>query len=444
MSAAFRKMQNCSRSADGVRGKIDCGAHVKRKTELGNPRRNGDTEVKWNEGGNALLRASVSVWQPIPRCPAACDSRSTTRIRDNSKNSCKFVAMKRPLAAKVAVIGERSSGKSLFVAALSGLDYNDVANGKVPSPLEVPVPDARLMKLNSIYKEPKVVELRVEVEEAQPISIGGVEAEKNAAIFNAVRDADAYLCIIPAYDISDAAEIGKTAAKKTDGIRSELLISDIASLENRIKKLSEMSKKPTPTQKEDIAEKETLEKILHALNEGKNPGSLEITPDIERRLRGYQLFSRKPVLSVLNVSDAVHPFDSKSTDIAAPLKLCDEYAKAADADKEEYKSIYSEIPDLRLTVLPKVTSQLSMITFFTVGGPECAAWPLKKGGTALHAAGKIHTDIAKGFIAAETFNYSEVAGCSTEKEAHAKAKVRLEGKEYIMKDGDIVNFRFGR
>lgn len=360
----------------------------------------------------------------------------------------KFMIMKRPAAAKIALIGERSCGKSLFVAAVSGLDYTDVANGKIPSPLEVPLPDPRLTKLNSIYKEPRIVELKIEMAEAPSLSIGGPEAEKNASVFNAVRDADAYVCIIPAHEISDAQEIAKFAARKADAIRSELLLSDIASLENRIKKLSEMTKKPTPTRNEDIAEKETLEKILNALNDGKNPAALAITADIERRLRGYQLFSRKPVFYILNVSDSAHPFETKllpqGVNCAVPLKLCYEFAKSSDADKEEYKSIYSEIPELRSEILPKIASQLNIITFFTVGGQECAAWPLKKGGTALQAAAKIHSDIARGFIAAETFNYDEIADCSTEKEARAKAKVRLEGKEYIMKDGDIVNFRFGR
>jgi hypothetical protein len=205
--------------------------------------------------------------------------------------------------------------------------------------------------------------------------------------------------------------------------------------------------------REKILERETLLKCKEFLEKNTPLRSLGLTADEEKVIRGFQFLSRKPLFILGNInenqaaSDVVKKMEDsckkkgiKCTEFPAKLE-----AEIADLEESERAAFLKELgisETARARVVKLAYDALGYITFFTVKGNETKAWPVKNGTTAIEAAGKIHSDIQKGFIKAETINFDDLAACGSMQGARKKALLKLEGKEYKIKDGDIIDFRF--
>ncbi len=238
-------------------------------------------------------------------------------------------------------------------------------------------------------------------------------------------------------------------------ISLELIFSDIELMQRRIEKNSKLAKSGN---KEAKAEDDLMKRIVSHLEEGKPVRTLELEEDEEKLVKGYFLLTSKPVLYAANVSEddlmsgnPENEFVKKVKEFAKGensevITLCarleEELSTLEDDEKAEMLSEYG----LEESGLDKLVQSsyklLGLISFLTAGQVEVRAWTIVKGTKAPKAAGKIHTDIEKGFIRAEVISYDKLIECGSEAHAKEKGFFRLEGKEYVMQDGDIVNFRF--
>jgi GTP-binding protein YchF len=226
-------------------------------------------------------------------------------------------------------------------------------------------------------------------------------------------------------------------------------------MESLEKRIPAMEKK-VKTEKEMAAQIEMAKKILAILKDGKAARSVEIkSPEEEKILKSLQLITSKPQLFVCNLKESelagnkysqmVEEFGKKNG--YKVLKICAQIeSEVAGLESDGEKMEFLESVGLSETGLSQIIRNsyeiLNLITFFTVGPKECHAWTLKKGGAAPKAAGVIHTDFEKGFIRAETISYADYVNLSGEEGAKAAGKLRLEGKDYIVQDGDVFHFRF--
>lgn len=229
-------------------------------------------------------------------------------------------------------------------------------------------------------------------------------------------------------------------------VETELILADLQLVENRLERLTKShdAKKPGSA---DYLEKALFEKIKPDLEAGNRLRDLSFSDDEEAILRNYQMLSLKPLVIAINCSESelhsASPFQAGATDPA--FRICAEIereiARMDEADREEFlKDLGIERPASE-NLIRAVYEALGLITFFTAGQNETKAWPLKRGENAVKAAGVIHTDIAKGFIRAEVVHYEDFERLGSVKACYDEGLMKLEGKEYIVRDGDIINIR---
>jgi ribosome-binding ATPase YchF (GTP1/OBG family) len=237
--------------------------------------------------------------------------------------------------------------------------------------------------------------------------------------------------------------------KDLDTVLSELLVSDLLLAENRIAAIEsdlKRGKKATSTP----AEEKLLRRLVETLGEGKRAASLELTEDDRRLIQGYQFLTAKPVLAVLNSDE--HSYGKSAETMAGIEKILRgvefsgafemELSRMSDEDAAAFMADAGIVESARHRLTRAAYELLGYISFFTVGEDEVRAWTLRRGQNAVDAAGAIHSDLARGFIRAECFTYEELIAAGSEKGVRDHGKLRLEGKTYIVKDGDIVHIRF--
>jgi len=327
---------------------------------------------------------------------------------------------------KTCIIGYAGSGKSELFAALAG---PAAGTGRAM----VKVPEPRLKPLADLFKPKKVTETEIEFVDTP----GGV----NARVINDVRPADCLLVVLDAF--SGAAD----PKEQRDLIETEFIIADLASVEKRLERMAQDKKKSRDLV--DPGEEKMLARARDVLD---SEQALRGHPDLAEapELRGFKFLSAKPVLYAWNVSeDKVEDFqvpeDSPGlAHLAVSARLERELAEIEDPDERaEFLSDLGLESSALDRVIKKTYSLLGLITFITAGGTnEARAWPLRKGSTAWDAAGVLHTDMQKGFIRAEVLAWDDFLKCGDFKTAKDKGLMRLEGKTYVVKDGDIITFRF--
>jgi ribosome-binding ATPase YchF (GTP1/OBG family) len=231
---------------------------------------------------------------------------------------------------------------------------------------------------------------------------------------------------------------------------SELLFADLAQCEARVEKLRVQVTKPTRTQEADKKELATLERVLKLLEDGKPVREFE--PDSageEKHLSTYQFLSRKKQVVVFNVGEGDLGPDGKAAELerehpgamALCAKLEMEIAQLPAEERDVFLAEMGIEEPAAARLARQAYAALDAIPFFTVGPDEVRAWTIQRGDTALTAAGKVHTDFARGFIRAEVFSVDELAAAGDEKALKAAGRVRLEGKEYAVQDGEVVRIR---
>jgi len=357
---------------------------------------------------------------------------------------------------KLGILGPPQSGKTTLFAALTrGQAQSGSSRGEAVHLGSVKVPDARLDHLRDLYQPKKFTPAKVDYVDAPPLETGRAERGALAALA-ALRDVDAFVLVIRAFEDPSVPHFQQSVdpARDAGWLLSELILEDLALVERRLERIEKavkVGKKP-----EDPNEFDALKRVREALESERPARAAGLTPAGERALRGFQLLSMRPWIVVVNADDAqlkqgeaalttavAARFGEASPPvIALSAKTEAELVQLSDEEAAEFMGVLGiEEPGLvRMIRLSYAT--LGLISFFTVGPDEVRAWTVPDGALAPQAAGAIHSDLERGFIRAEVISYEDLAKTGAMPKARDMGLLRTEGRDYRVRDGDVVNIRF--
>lgn len=341
---------------------------------------------------------------------------------------------------KIGLIGHRGAGKTTIFNMLTGLRAQVGGfGGKEEIHLGViKVPDARIDKLAQIFKPKKTTYAEIRFTDFPP-SQGEDNLRSNNALVTQMREVDAIALVLRQFD-ADAAPI-----RELNDLLTEMILADLTVVENRRARLKKEKARPL--------EENVLERCVKALENEESLRNLAFTADEESLLSGFGFLSRKPVLVLFNrpedkagqALDASYQEELKRRGLdglALAGKTEMEIAQLDESDRGAFlKEIGIQEP-ARDRFIRASYRLLDLISFFTTGEDEVRAWTITQGTAARKAAGKIHSDIERGFIRAEVLTYDDFIAHGSEARCKEAGKLRLEGKDYLVKDGDIIHFRF--
>ncbi|GBD97890.1 MAG TPA: redox-regulated ATPase YchF [Nitrospirae bacterium] len=370
---------------------------------------------------------------------------------------------------KLVITGFSNSGKTTVFNSLTGLDletttYPTSISAEVEPHIGiVKIPDARVDKLSSIYDPKKITFATVEYIDYLGITsaAAGGDVSQNIRVFNLIKDADAIVHVVRVFeDESIMHPLGSlNPIRDVASFEDELILGDLELVEKRLEKIGEQEKKG---KKQDESDKQLLLKCKKALEQETSLQDIEFDDEEKRLMLPYQFLTTIPEIIVLNInesdinSDKLNElqnkiekyFKEKGKGTVPPvLSFCGKIEmEIAQLPQDEAKDFLDDlgIEEPAMHKLCHVSyDALGLISFFTVGQDEVKAWTIKKGTNARKAAGKIHSDIERGFIRAETVGFDDfISSDGSMVTAKEKGLVRLEGKTYEVKGGDIINFKF--
>jgi GTP-binding protein YchF len=365
---------------------------------------------------------------PLPRERLSFENRSTFRRE----------------IVKTGIIGARGAGKSTVFQALTGLAPTPgAAEGKNRArPGQIKVADRRLDFLETAYGSKKKVPVELTVIDFAPNPKEHKEgAALDPSLLALVRDLEALLIVVPQF-----AGMDRDLVATVESVEGELTFADFDQAERRHERLK---KEKNPSE----FERAGLEKYLRWLEEGKPLRTLAMTAQELQAFSSFGFLSRKPALTVVNCEPERAAADITEREHEALRAHGLEVFRLAAAfeaelwqlDEPGRKEMLKEVGLEALArdrLVDALYRHLGLITFYTAGEPEAHAWSLARGATALEAAAKIHTDIARGFIRAEVVSYEDFASLKSDAKVKEAGKLRLEGRDYVMRDGDIIHIRF--
>ena len=356
---------------------------------------------------------------------------------------------------KTGIIGLPQVGKTSLFRILTKAHLSATPSNPREAHIGVAkVPDDRLDRLAALYNPKKLTHTSVEYVDVGAI---GQDALKETAYIGHLRQVDALAHVVRVFEdpaVPLVAEIDPLRDIKN--VEFDLMVSDLGQIEKRLERLEkDLKKMKTP----DLEKEFELLKRAKAHLETERPlRELEMTPEDKKRFRGFMFLSEKPILYVLNISEsselgkdlenAVEKFklaevaakpNSGATAICGKVEA--ELAEMSDADAAEFLSSYGLKESGLARLIRKSYELLGLISFFTIGEDECRAWTIPVNTRAAQAAGAIHSDLEKHFIRAETIRWDHLLEAGSEANARAKGILRLEGKDYIVQDGDVLHIR---
>jgi len=342
---------------------------------------------------------------------------------------------------KVGLTGFPGSGKTTVFAALTGLR---VAAGERKAQIgTIKVPDPRIDTLTKIHNPKKTTLSEVTFVDFPPPLDTSKKAVIDQDMITALRDADALVQVVRGFpDVTGA------AARPSDDVQAfstELALADLGQVEKKVERMKK--------EKGNERELALFSRLQEILEEGKPLRTAGLTADEQTQLAGYAFLSLRPLLVVVNVPEGDVAKAVPAT-VAAAAKAAGadalvlsavveaEVAELEPADREAFLADLGLAEPARDRFIRASYALLDLISFLTAGDDECRAWPIRRGTAARKAAGRIHSDIERGFIRAEVMAFDDFVRLGSEAKCREAGKLRLEGKEYVVQDGDIVHFRF--
>lgn len=362
---------------------------------------------------------------------------------------------------QVGIVGLPNVGKSTLFNALTAQEAALAANYPFatiePNVGIVAIPDERLPVLEEIHKSQKLVPATVEFVDIAGLVKGASKGEGLGNKFLAnIRETDAVVQVVRCFDDENVHHVEGSVdpIRDIETIQIELALADLASVEKRIEKAERTAKSGDKDAKKQIA---VLEKLLPVLEEGRPARSADLNEDERKLAKQFFLLTTKPTIYAANVDEETladsdsnthvkavkeHATNENSETVIICASLEEELISLDEEERLEY------LNDLGVTssgvdkMIKSAYKLLGLMSFLTAGEKEVRAWTIPVGTKAPKAAGEIHTDIERGFIRAEIVSYDDLVEMGSRSAARDKGKVRLEGKEYIMREGDVVDFRF--
>ena len=356
---------------------------------------------------------------------------------------------------KIAIVGLPNSGKTTVFNALTRKTAETAAfsSGRFePNLASVKVPDPRLDVLADIYKPRKLT-----AAEVQYVDVSGFKGEEQGTelspeILGYIGTADALLHVVRAFEDESVPHPSGAVNPESDlgGVDLELIFSDLVIIERRLERLKKELKKTSGQEKNvKIAEQDVLTRLRQALEEERPIRDLELTSQEEKLIRGYPLLSQKPVLVVLNIGEEqlsappnLEYHHSKSLVVPLSAKIEEELTQLEETDAGEFMENLGIQEPARDRVIASSYALLGLISFLTVGEDEVRAWTIRQGAVAVEAGGVIHSDIERGFIRAEVISFENLVESGSMASARKQGLVKLEGRQYVLQDGDISHFLF--
>lgn len=352
---------------------------------------------------------------------------------------------------KIGLIGAPGSGKTTIFNALtrSNVDAGSY-NGKAePHLAVVPVMDERIGQLTDMYHPRKVTYATIELVDFAGLAEG---AAKNGLFsgntMGMLKNMDALVHVVRNFDNLMGEEPNPLG--DLDDIDTELLLSDMIITEKRLERIELLRKRGQGSNELD-AEERVLQKICEQLNGNGAVRDMALTREERKMIRGFQYLTGKPLMIILNSEESRFRRQDRLLEVIGTRYRVIECAglfemELSRFDSEEEALLFMEDMGIEESMRDRLTTcayeLVGYISFFTVGEDEVRAWTIVRGDTAMEAAGTIHTDLARGFIRAECFTYEDLMQCRAEKGVKENGKFRLEGKDYIVRDGDILSIRF--
>lgn len=348
---------------------------------------------------------------------------------------------------KIGIVGYQGSGKTTLFEWLTGVEP-DPSKAHLGQSAMAAIPEERIELLCAIYHPKKVTQAAIELLDTPGLARDHEGAAHRLAV---LREAGCLIVVVAAFDQSDP--LADLASFDED-----LVLADLEIVTGRVERLRDSVRRPRPNRDQEMAELEALEPVLSALENGTPLSEIDLTDPQRRATSSFRLLTEKPRLVVINTADdeaqperlveSVRARQSKSgsaadvTVVAIPIGIQLELARLNEEDRAEMiEDMGLEVLD-RGDLLRKMLDASGQMLFFTAGEKEVRTWLLPQGGTAVEAAGSIHTDLARGFIRAEVMQCQDLVRLGSEREVKAAGLARQEPKDYVIQDGDVLNIKF--
>jgi GTP-binding protein YchF len=348
---------------------------------------------------------------------------------------------------KLGIIGLPQSGKTtIFNALTRGHTPTTASAGRFEvHTAVVEVPDPRVTRLSEMFKPKKTIYARVSYADIAGLETGAAKSGISGQLLNQLTQMDGFILVVRGFmDDSVLHTAGSVDSRRdVDMMLNELLLNDLIAVERKLERLTEERKKGGTDKVDNERQTALFQRLNVALSENAPLRKVEVMAEEGKILASFGLLTRKPVLIVFNIGEGqtAPEWEFETPSVALQGKLEMEIAQLSPEDAAVFMQEYG-IEELSLNKMIRLSYDLLQVqSFFTVGEDEVRAWETRRGATAQEAAGEIHTDLQRGFVRAEVVAYEDLISLGGMNEAKSKGKLRLEGKEYPVKDGDIVHIR---